>query len=136
MATKLNTELREAWRQRIDRQRRNGLTVAEFCRREDVPQWTFYSWKRKLQGEAQSKPKGPARQQPAPAVRPVPQAPSKTPFVQLPVSSTRTNPWIELVLVDGTIIRIPQQNLSALQTVLRALDGGSRWPVTEGARDA
>jgi len=27
-------------------------------------------------------------------------------------------------LVDGTVIRVPQQNLAALQTVLRVLRGG------------
>jgi len=103
MARKVNLERRESWRQRIERQRQSGQTVAEFCRREGVPQA---------------------------------KAPSKAPFVQLPLSSTRTSPWIELVLVEGTIIRIPQQNLPALQTVLRAVDSTSRWPVTKGAHDA
>ena len=136
MARKLNSELRKVWRQRIDRQRPSGLTVAEFCRREGVPQGTFYLWKRKLQGKPRSKSKRPARRQPAPAVRPVPQASSQASFVQLPLSSTRTSPWIELVLVEGTIIRIPQQNLPALQTVLRALESASRWPLKEEAHDA
>jgi hypothetical protein len=30
-------------------------------------------------------------------------------------------PWIELTLVDGTVVRVPQENLAALTTVLRTL---------------
>jgi len=36
----------------------------------------------------------------------------------------RAGPWIELTLVAGTIVRIPQQNLAALQTVFTILRGG------------
>jgi hypothetical protein len=45
-------------------------------------------------------------------------------FLQLPVLGARSGPWIELTLVDGTIVRIPQQNLAALQTVFAILRGG------------
>ena len=47
-----------------------------------------------------------------------------TSFLQLPVMGARTSPWIELTLVDGTIVRVPQQNLAALQTVLQILRDG------------
>jgi hypothetical protein len=30
-------------------------------------------------------------------------------------------PWIELTLVDGTVVRIPQENHAALSTVLQIL---------------
>jgi len=136
MVRKLNLEVRELWRQRIEGQGRSGLTVAEFCRREGVPQGGFYTWKRKLRGKSRRNPKRPARRQPAPAVRPVSQASSKAAFLQVPLSSMRTSPWIELVLPEGAIIRLPQQNLAALKTVLHALDGGSRWRATEETRDA
>ena len=45
-------------------------------------------------------------------------------FCKLPVLGARSGPWIELTLVDGTIVRIPQQNLAALQTVFTILRGG------------
>jgi len=38
----------------------------------------------------------------------------------------RQNPWIELRLVDGTLVRIPQENLAALTTLLRMLRGDDR----------
>ncbi len=140
MTRKVNLELREEWRQRIERQRQSGLTVAEFSRREGVSSATFYVWKRKLRGKSPSRTKRPARRQPAgtpaPGVGPVPKTSSEATFVQLPLAPASTSPWIELVLVEGTIIRVPQQNLTALQTVLHALSSVPRSPSLGEARHA
>ncbi|MGD0900196.1 MAG: hypothetical protein ABR915_20370 [Thermoguttaceae bacterium] len=43
----------------------------------------------------------------------------------------RPSPWIELALPDGTVVRLPQQNLAALAVVLRALRG-ERLELSEG----
>jgi hypothetical protein len=37
--------------------------------------------------------------------------------------AARPSPWIELTLIDGTLVRIPQENLAALTTLLRVLRG-------------
>ena len=58
----------------------------------------------------------------------VPESHGQTAFVRLPLAPVRTHPWIELVLAEGTIIRVPQQNMTALHTVLQALGGTSRPP--------
>ena len=125
MNRKVNLQLRRQWRQRIERQRKSGLSVAEFCRTEGVSSPSFYTWRRKLQSESPAKSKRAARRRPAavPAssVEPVSKAPSDASFVQLPLAPARTSPWIELVLPEGAVIRVPQQNLTALQTVLHAL---------------
>ena len=132
MTRKVNLQLRREWRQRIQRQRKSGLSVAEFCRTEGVSSASFYTWRRKLQRESPSKSKRAARRRPAatPAssVEPGSKASSDASFVQLPLAPARTSPWIELVLPEGAVIRVPQQNLTALQTVLHALSGapGSR----------
>jgi hypothetical protein len=44
-------------------------------------------------------------------------------FLQLPVTAAQPARWIELALADGTILRLPQQNLAALITALRLLRG-------------
>ena len=44
-------------------------------------------------------------------------------FLQLPVTAVRPSPWIELALPDGTVVRLPSQNLAALIAVLRVLRG-------------
>lgn len=43
-----NAEREKAWRETIARQSASGLTVREFCRREGLPEPSFYSWRRIL----------------------------------------------------------------------------------------
>jgi hypothetical protein len=139
MAPAVNQALWDQWRQRIERQRESGLSIAEFCRREQVSSHRFHIWKRKLRHRMSARhgsdevtkarrsqrqraivtPSRRSRQEPA---RPTDRARSPG-FLQLPVTAVRTSPWIELVLADGTVVRLPQENLAALVTVLRALRG-------------
>jgi len=39
---------RSQWQQRLQRFTRSQMTVAEFCRREEVSVASFYQWRRKL----------------------------------------------------------------------------------------
>jgi len=129
MARKVNQVLRDEWRKRIQRQQQSGLTVAEFCQREGVSAATYYGWKRKLRGRRSPRTKKAAgrgkvgsltRHQGKSSA-----TPSNIPFVQLPMSAPAASPWIEVVLAEGTVVRLPQQNLAALQTVLRTLNGSA-----------
>ena len=141
MARKVNQALREQWRRRIERQRESGLSVVEFCRREGVSPACFHQWKRKLRELRSASPRSSARcgggPQPGkwqrragnrcrPLAIDAGGATGVTSFLQLPVMGARTSPWIELALVDGTIVRVPQQNLAVLQTVLQRLAGRPR----------
>jgi hypothetical protein len=135
------------WRDRLKRQAECPLTVEAFCRDEGVSTSMFYRWQRQLLGqtsEAMSEqPDGVAkpvrkrrgRRPPRlqaevgmasePAIEPRPE------FLRLPVRNVRSMPWIELTLVDGTVIRIPQENHAALSIVLRTLRPESGGPVAE-----
>ena len=127
MAPKANPELRETWRKRIERQRQSGLTVGEFCGREGVSQANFYCGsgscgtpvsaqrKRRSSQRTAASPKRQYRKASATA--------GPAAFVQIPCPPTPGSPWIEVALAEGTIIRIPQQNLAAVQTILRTLAG-------------
>jgi len=46
--------------------------------------------------------------------------------LQLPLAPAPQSPWIELSLADGTLVRVPQQNIAAALAVLRELRGESR----------
>ena len=46
---------RDRWRRLIAEQAGSGLSVAEFCRRQDVSQASFYQWRKKL-GKAAVEP--------------------------------------------------------------------------------
>ena len=139
MARPTNEALWDQWRQRVDRQRASGLSIAEFCRRENIPRQGFHVWKRKLRpsmsvlqasrrvARPRCLPKGrviaasgrPARRATAKPARSSP----PTDFLQLPVTAAQGSPWIESALADGTILRLPQQNLAALIAALRVLRG-------------
>jgi transposase-like protein len=139
MTRQVNQVLWDQWRQRMKRQRESALSIAEFCRREDISAHSFYVWRRNLRQAASRRqdPRADAKlQRPrqrgavvtsrrrfrqtlvGPAVPPCP-----TNFLQLPVTAAQAMPWIELAMADGTILRLPQQNLAALITALRVLRG-------------
>lgn len=135
MARKVNQALWGQWRQRIEGQRASGLSVAEFCRKKGISGSAFHRWKGKLRGRTGGRqpsvavqrasresptsrrrgPKGVAAGRRAPM--------RKADFFELPVRGMRSSPWIELSLVDGTLVRVPQENLAALVTLLRFLRG-------------
>jgi hypothetical protein len=57
MPRSVNRDLWDQWRQRIERQRQSGLSVAEFCRREGIPSHGFHVWKRKLNNASSARPR-------------------------------------------------------------------------------
>lgn len=48
------------WRERLERWRKSGESIAEFCRREGLSPPSFYLWRRRLAEEA-SAPRGTGR---------------------------------------------------------------------------
>ena len=135
MAREVNQKLRETWRKRIARQRQKGLTVAEFCRQEGVSTASYYHWNRKLQGgqaarRKKAAPRRKAKTSRSPQVKATARSASR-PFVQLPLPAPTTCPWIEVVLSEGTIVRVPQQNLAALRAVLGALGNNNQASAVE-----
>ena len=139
MARQVNQVLWDQWRQRTVRQGTSGLSIVAFCRREGVSPAAFHAWKRKLRNSASAcqpmpgtAPERRSQRRPvAASLRPTPQhLPARLTastyaedFLQLPVRGVRSSPWIELSLVDGTLVRVPQDNLAALTTLLRVLRG-------------
>lgn len=147
MIQKRNAARWHEWRERMQRQRASGLSITEFCRREGICRVSFQAWKRRLRettrerGAIQRRGVGPttsrrndverghvgARRSPA---RPTASR-GLADFFQVPVLAGRSSPWIELSLADGAIVRIPQGNLAALETLLRVLHGSPTGLVGE-----
>jgi hypothetical protein len=48
MATRRNLERWQSWRDVIRRQAESGLSVAAFCREQQVPPASFFAWRKKL----------------------------------------------------------------------------------------
>ena len=59
MGRKLSSGTEAVWRERLVRFDSGDLTVAEFCRREGVPNPSFYQWRKRLgQHQRQRNPTG------------------------------------------------------------------------------
>jgi hypothetical protein len=127
MARQISPKLYDTWRRRVERQRQGSLTVTQFCKREGVSTANFYVWKRRLQDSdgvqvSTTTPGRPvSRQKGAPA--PPSNDAREHSFMQVPFATVAPSPWIEIVLAEGAVVRLPQQNLAALQTVLQSLGG-------------
>ena len=110
-----NPKLASLWRERVERQRRSGLSILEYCRREGVSAANFHAWKRRLRGSrprvvGRSATRGPRRG----AGRPSPRGG----FVQFPLTVEAT---IDVRFADGTVVSLPSGNLAALAVTLRTL---------------
>jgi transposase-like protein len=119
MKRAVNQQLWDTWRQRLQQQADSGLTIAAFCDQHHIRPGSFYQWKRKLNSQP-SAPQAPAV---SAATRPTPlPGTHEAPFLQLAAAPSATSSqWIELLLPSGAIVRLPAQNLAALEAVLRSL---------------
>lgn len=51
MGRRASLERRRVWRGRLAEQRRSGLSIAEYCRRQGLSEPSFYLWRRRLRDE-------------------------------------------------------------------------------------
>ncbi len=149
MARNLDRRLWEAWQRRIGQQQRSGLSIVAFCRKEGISPGSFHAWKRKLGGcgsATQSSQGRTAAETPQwatgerAAVKPASpnlklEASTAAGFVQVPLATASGREWIELVLGDGTLVRVPAHQTAALTAILRVLRSAdpTRCPVAEEA---
>ncbi len=155
MGRSLNQALHQAWRERVSRQESSGKSISEFCRQEGISPPSFFAWKRRLRinpsiGPLPSKA-GPRKRQGRAILKRSLGVRRGVATVGIPGSSSgvhadRTRQpgllagsfhaiacappcgtgWTELVLGDGTLIRVPSENLAALELVLSTLTGRAK----------
>lgn len=100
---------RQDWVERLARFSSSGLRPAEFCAAEGVSLPSFYSWKRRLATESRSAATA-ATADPTPGPRLLP--------VRLPSAPA----LVELVLPNGTVLRVPAGcDLGFLRSLVEAL---------------
>lgn len=99
------------WRGVVKRQRASGLSVAEFCRQNDVADALFYRWRRKL-AELDE------RNEPSQEVR----SEVAARFVPIELSPPPVSDRFEIVWPDGLRVLVPAQfEGEALREILRTL---------------
>ena len=114
-ATKL-----ELWRRRLREFERGKETVAAFCRRVSVSVATFYGWRRRVAGLAESEPTMPGSGASHGGRVSVP------PLSFLPVQVTgQPRSVIEVVFAGGTRVLVPSCDRESLQMVLELAAGSA-----------
>ena len=111
MAHRRSMDREGHWRSLISQQAASGMSVSAFCRQHEVPESSFYSWKRKLK---QRRREDERSHEPKPqelARRDMPRSNAAARFVPLelhtPPAVARANS--EVVLPDGCRIIVPSQ---------------------------
>jgi transposase-like protein len=97
-----------AWRRRVRRFERSGLTIARFCRQEGISKASFYRWRNLL---AQRPMQGGDQTHAFQAVRVTACIPTQT-ATNLPVS---------IQLPGGVRVEVPTHNLDMVRAVLTEL---------------
>ena len=115
MVRSSDSSMAVAWRRRVQRFERSGLTVARFCRQEGISKASFYRWRNKL------------------AQRPM-QGGDQTPTFQAVRVATRiptqigTDVPVSIRLPGGVRIEVPTHNLDAVRAVLTELLRANTMP--------
>src|SRR5262249_22539374 len=107
------------WRRTTREQRRSGLSVRDYCRREGLRDWTFRWWRQELARRDQELSA-------ALSGEPTEAAPSflSVRVVDLEAVAPRTAPPIEILLPTGPTLRIPSGfDPRTLGQVLAVLEG-------------
>jgi hypothetical protein len=131
------------WRMRIERFQASGLTVADFCQREQVSTAAFYYWQRKLREasmlgspEASRSTNGRnARGLENRTAEGKPLEPSEhgqDTWLNDPCDRLDREPRIEVTAGDGFRVSIPADRPQVLVTVLEHLLGSSSQATTTG----
>ena len=105
MARSLDGAKRGDWRRRLAKFDSSGLTVVEFCRREQVSQASFYYWSKRLRDRDDSK----AFQM-------------QSSDDGLKTSPNREgNDWVEVIIDDSIRVRMPVADPAAVAALIKQL---------------
>ena len=111
MVRQSNPNTEQRWKKLLAKLQQSGLTVAEFCRQENVSPASIYQWKKRLgMGSLRANRRSAA----APTAKP---SPAPTRFVEIAVHRSSR---IEMELASGVKIYIAADQLDALAAAIRA----------------
>lgn len=108
MGRSANGLLSAQWRERLNRWRDSGLSIVEFCRREEISQASFFAWRKRLGVERAfargGKPGG------------AEVASREARFLELPPAAWPTSGGVQITLPGGAVVALPPHASSELVT--------------------
>ncbi len=121
MGRSANGLLSAQWRERLSRWRDSGLSIVEFCRREEVSQASFFVWRKRL-----SNRRALARRDKPPGAE---MGSQEARFLELPPPVWPTSGGVQITLPGGAVVVLPPHASSELVT------GAIRAAMLPGARE-
>lgn len=106
MGRSANGLLSAQWRERLSRWRDSGLSIVEFCRREEISQASFFAWRKRL-----SNRRALARGAKPPGTE---VASGEARFLELPPPAWPTSGGVQITLPGGAVVALPPHASSAL----------------------
>lgn len=94
MGRPANAALVARWQERLGRWRSSGLSISEFCRREEISQPSFFAWRKRLAGRNTKSPR----------------------FVELPPLTWPATSGVQIALPGGATVTLPPQAATELVT--------------------
>ena len=108
------------WRSKIQLWKDSGLSVRAFCRKHHLSEPSFYSWRAVIA----QRDRIATQRVDLPAAPPVDQPADQAEPLFLPLRLTPTPQLLEVVLADGTLVRVPAAfDADALMRLLAILRG-------------
>lgn len=102
MAREASLEVERQWRLRLGRFSRSALSVAEFCRREQVSAPSFYNWRKRLAGTTDD-----GRETAVPAT-----------FLPVQVTASRS---LQVAFPNGITLTLPADDHELIQRSIAAI---------------
>jgi hypothetical protein len=103
-----NGLLARQWRERLSRWRDSGLSIVEFCRREEISQASFFAWRKRL-----SNRRALARGGKPPGAE---VSSREARFLELPPPVWPTSGGVQITLPGGAVVTLPPHASSELVT--------------------
>jgi hypothetical protein len=106
MARQPDPALRQTWRELISRQPLSGLSIAQFCERQEISTASFYKWRREFSQMT---------------------VPQREAFLPVEVLATEPsdNAPLRVRLTAGAVIEIPPQRTDVLLAVIEKIQTSS-----------
>jgi hypothetical protein len=118
MARQIDVEKRREWKERFERFRASGLTVARFCASEPVSEHTFYYWAKRIGRRSAVAHSTAAR----PAVRDGISERHRNPVRRKRVSAATANsPLVHFRLNAGIEVSVPADCLDVIRCLVNSI---------------
>lgn len=108
MGRSANGLLARQWRERLSRWRDSGLSIVEFCRREEISQASFFAWRKRLSNRRALARGG------TPSGTEVSRQEAR--FLELPPPAWPTSGGVQITLPGGAVVTMPPHASSELVT--------------------